>query len=157
LLIGDGHIPKEMTMPQVQKLGLSGGSGGREFSDDAIPSDSKVIEVQVRAGRLIDAVQITHESAGGARHPFPRHGGGGGELYVFTLDSNEYITGISGRYGSRVDSLRIHTNLQTSPLYGGTGGFAEYHYEVPPGTEIVGFYGRSGAVMDAIGVLYRSR
>jgi hypothetical protein len=150
-------MPKEMTMPQVRQVGTAGGSGGREFIDDAIAADSKVVEVQVRAGRRIDAVQITHEIAGGARHPLPQHGGGGGQLFVFTLDSNEYITAISGKSGSRVDSLRIHTNLQTSPLYGGGGGNHDYYYEVQPGEEVIGFYGRSGSEVDAIGVLCRSR
>jgi hypothetical protein len=162
LRIVDGHIPKEMTMPEVQQSFSYGGSGGQEFVDDAIPPGSRVIEVLVRAMRRLDAVQIIYESPDGARHPLPQHGGQGGDLYPpFTLDNDEYITGISGRFGARVDSLRIHTNRQTSILYGGgeggRGGRDDYHIEVPAGHEFVGFYGRSGSEVDRIGVLYRSR
>ena len=150
-------------MPEIQRSDTSyGGSGGREFADDAIPPGSKVVEVQVRAKRRLDAVQITYESPDGARHPLPQHGGNGGESHTYTLDRDEYITGISGRFGARVDSLRIHTSRgQTSPLFGGgddgRGGRDDYSIEVPPGHEIVGFYGRSGSEVDRIGVLYRSR
>ena len=40
---------------------------------------------------------------------------------------------------------------------GGPGGTAEYTYEAPPGFEIVGFYGRSGDLVDAMGVVLRAR
>jgi hypothetical protein len=142
---------------QVYKSGPSGGMGGREFVDDVIPPQSKVVEVRIRATQLLDAVQIVHQTGDGARHEFPAHGGGGGEVRVFLLDEGEYITGISGRCGEFVDSIRIHTNKQTSALYGGTGGPTEYHYEAPQGTEVVGFYGRAAQYVDAIGVVLRKR
>jgi hypothetical protein len=56
-------------------------------------------------------------------------------------------------YGQYVDSIRFHTNLRVSPTYGGSGGGADYYYEAPPGWQIVGFYGRSGAYIDAVGVV----
>lgn len=147
---------KQIKVTEYGSLGPSGGTGGQEFLDQPIPKDSKVIEVKVRSGSLIDAVQIVYESRNG-RHELPKHGGDGGQLNVFPLDQNEYITGLSGRFGSQVDSIRIHTNLQTSPVYGGAGGVAEYHYYAPENTEIIGFYGRSGSLIDAIGVVLRQR
>ena len=119
---------------ETSKCGPSGGYGGSEFADDFIPEGSKVVEVQIRSGSRIDAVQIIHVTSEGIRHPFPKHGGGGGSNQTaFLLDADEYITGISGRYGTKVDSIRIHTNKQTSLLYGGSGGSSEYHYETPEG------------------------
>jgi Jacalin-like lectin domain len=157
LHIVDGHIPKEMTMPEAQRSNAVGGGGGEEFADDALPPGSKVVEVRVRGKQRIDAVQIVYETPDGARHSFPPHGGQGGDLYPpFTLDRDEYITGISGKAGARVDSLRIHTNRQISTLFGGGGG-RDYNIEVPPGHEFVGFHGRAKAEVDRIGVLYRSR
>lgn len=142
---------------QVVTCGPSGGTGGSEFVDDAIPPSSRVIEVRIWAGDYIDALQIVLETSAGARHELPKHGGSGGRLQVFTLDAGEYITGISGRFGSYVDSIRIHTNLQNTRLYGGGGGAADYNYQAPPGTEVVGFSGRAGDYIDAVGVTLRRR
>lgn len=142
---------------EIGRFGPSGGGGGREFVDDAIPQNSKVVEVQVHAGSRVDGVQIIHETREGVRQPLPQHGGNGGSLNVFTLDADEFITGISGRFGSRVDSLQIQTNKQSSIQFGGGGGSIDYHYEAPEGTEIVGFSGRSGSEIDAIGVTLRRR
>jgi len=137
--------------------GYSGGSGGIEFKDYEIPENSTVIEVRIRSGVYIDAIGIVHETADGKRHASTMHGGEGGNLEVFTLDKNDYINGISGRYGTFVDSIRFHTNRKISPTYGGSGGKAEYHYEAPEGTEVVGFYGRSGQLLDAIGIVLTRR
>ncbi|WP_269768037.1 jacalin-like lectin [Burkholderia ubonensis] len=71
-----------------------------------------------------------------------------------SLDDDEYVIGISGRYGDRIDSLRIYTNKKTSNVFGGTGGTQEFGYTAPPGQMIVAFIGRSGAALDAIGVVY---
>jgi hypothetical protein len=83
-----------------------------------------------------------------------QHGGSGGRLSVFSLDPDEYITGISGRYGDTIDSLRIQTNKRASQLYGGGGGNRDYRLEVPRDTQAVGFVGRSGNLVDAIGLIY---
>jgi hypothetical protein len=71
-----------------------------------------------------------------------------------TLDPDEYIVGISGRYGDHIDSLRIYTNKKNSPVLGGTGGSVDFGYTAPQGQMIVGFFGRAGDNLDAIGVLY---
>ena len=144
-------------MPDVYRFGPSGGVGGQVFTDDPkIPSASRVIEVQIWAGSTIEGIRMIHETADGAKRELDWHGGGCGQPRVFTLRSNEYITGISGRCGSLVDSLRIHTQTRQSPEYGRSGG-QEYHYQAPPDTEIVGFYGRSSSIVEAIGVILRRR
>jgi hypothetical protein len=140
---------------EVRRCGPSGGNGGHEFADDAIVPGERVSEVRIRAGRTVDAVQIIHKNASGARHEFSQHGDNGGDLHVFTLDENEFITGISGRFGATVDSISIHTTRQSSPRFGGGGGNADYHYECPEDCEIVGFLGRAGRTLDAIGVIMR--
>lgn len=141
----------------VFKCGYSGGYGGREFSDDALPALSKVVQVKVRHGRSIDAIQIIHETSSGVRHPMSAHGGNGGREEDFLLDDDEFIIGITGRFGNRVDSIQFITNKQRSQMFGGNGGGASYLYEAPDGTEIAGFFGRSGNVIDAIGIILKRR
>jgi hypothetical protein len=70
------------------------------------------------------------------------------------LAPDEYILGISGRFGDHIDSIRIYTNKITSPVFGGNGGTDVFSYTAPEGQMIVGFFGRAGDNLDAIGVLY---
>jgi Jacalin-like lectin domain len=144
-------------MMSVSKCGYSGGTGGQEFSDDALPDSSKVIQVKIRSGELLDAIQIVHETNNGIRHPMPLHGGNGGEQQDFLLDEDEFITGVTGRFGNGVDSIQFITNKQRSSVFGGSGGSATYTYEAPQGTEVVGFFGRSGATIDALGIVLRAK
>ena len=83
-----------------------------------------------------------------------RYGGSGGDRRVFRIDSDEYIVGLSGRYGQYIDSLRIHTNKRNSPIYGGRGGSRAYNIEIASGNYAVGFIGRGGTYLDAIGLTY---
>lgn len=134
--------------------GPSGGHGGKPFIDDNIPQGSRLAEIRIRAGSRLDAIQIVLEASAGDRFAMPAHGGNGGTLEIFTLDSDEFITGISGRYGSKVDCIRIQTNKQSSPTWGGAGGDADFTYLAPSGSAIGGFVGRAGDEIDAIGVLF---
>jgi len=133
---------------------LAGNRGGRAFADPAPPSGARVFEVRIAAGDQIDSVQIEYAMPRGGNSSGPRHGGSGGRVMVFRLDPDEFITGLSGRYGENVDSLRIHTNRRTSELFGGPGGNRDYRIDVPRGNEAVGFAGRAGDGVDAIGLVY---
>lgn len=139
------------------KNGYSGGTGGEEYTDESVESTSSVTQVRIGAGTLIDSIQMVHKLKNGTTHEFPKHGGSGGDPHVVTLNDNEYITKISGKYGSRVDSITIHTNTQDIGPFGGDGGSADYIYEAPDGYEIIGFHCRAGNRVDAIGVVYRKR
>lgn len=141
----------------TRKCGPSGGAGGKEFVDDVLPEDYQVAEVRIYAQERVHAVQIVHETCDGRSHPFPLHGSAAGQLHVVQLDADEFIVGISGRFSTQVDSIRIHTNKQVSPLFGSDCGAGAYVYEAPPGAEIVGFFGRAGDELVAIGVVLRRR
>jgi hypothetical protein len=145
------------SMMVTRKCGPSGGIGGKEFADDILPQDYQVVEVYIYAQEQVYGVQIIHETCEGRRHPFLVHGRTGGELHVLRLDADEFIVSISGQFSTQVDSLRIQTNKKISSLFGGNGGAGAYVYEAPSGTEIVGFYGRAGDTLDAIGVVLRRR
>jgi hypothetical protein len=131
--------------------GPYGGRGGIYF-EDVIPHGANIVELQIRSGAYIDAIQVFYET-GGQRVGLARRGGNGGQLYRFVLQSGEFIRGISGKYGAFVDSLTIHTNLRSSPRYGGIGGAHNFHTMLPSGHVLLGFVGRAGQFVDAIGII----
>jgi len=141
---------------QISSTEVIGGSGGSSFSDSQLQSGALIVEVHIRCGDLVDSVQMTYAGTDGRTFTGPRHGGSGGRDKVFRLDQDEYIIGLSGRYGDAIDSIRIHTNRRVSQLFGGGGGKREYRIEVPNGYQAVGFSGQAGKVIDAIGLTYTS-
>ena len=144
-------------MVENHNNGPSGGTGGTPFVDDVVDDYVRLKEIRIRSGNLIDAIQTVYEKANGDTDEKPKRGGIGGNLNVFTLDDDKFVTGIRGRFGIAVDSLIIVTNKQTSAQFGGVGGGSDYAYNAPDGTEIAGFLGRFGNVIDAIGVVLRKR
>lgn len=141
-------------MSELFKAGPAGGCGGRDFSDDPHGMYGRIKQVTIRSGAYIDAIQIAYENSLGEIIEQPQHGGNGGGKDTFLLDDDEYIIEISGRFGQFVDSLLIETNKRRSCRYGGNGGGAEYSYRAPDGYGIVGFIGRDGDYIDAIGVIF---
>jgi Jacalin-like lectin domain len=146
--------------------GPSGGTGGNSQVTD---SDEGFLEPGTRVARVllshdrphnvVGAIQFTHIRSNGSLLDLPHHGGFGGDQTLIDLERNEHIIKISGKYGQFVNSITIQTdNPARSPIFvGGPGGAGEYTYEVPPGFEIVGFYGRSGDLVDAMGVVLRAK
>lgn len=133
---------------------IAGGTGGNSFQDTSIPPNARISEVRVASGSFVDSVQLEYVLSNGRTATTPLRGGTGGQVNHFRLDADEYVTGISGRYGRNIDSLRIHTNKRTSPVYGGSGGSRDYRIDVPSGNQAVGFVGRAGNYLDAIGLVY---
>lgn len=145
------------TMPgQSNQTQLAGGRGGRPFADQELASGVRISEVIVRAGDAIDGIQAVYALADGSYEDGDQHGGSGGRRYSFRLDSDEYIIGLSGRYGDTIDSIRIITNKRTSQTFGGGGGDRDFRLDVPRGSQAIGFTGRSGDTVDAIGLVYGS-
>ena len=71
-----------------------------------------------------------------------------------SLDRDEYLLGVSGRYGDTIDSIRFFTNKRNSPTWGGNGGNRTFGYNAPSGQMIVALFGRAGTSLDAVGVMY---
>ncbi|XP_040260293.1 horcolin [Aegilops tauschii subsp. strangulata] len=82
-------------------------------------------------------------------------GGTGGTEDTINLDATNYVTEISGTVGKFgtddiVTSLKIVTSKGVTKTYGsGTG--TPFRVPVLDGGKIVGFFGRAGAFLDAIG------
>ena len=81
------------------------------------------------------------------------------------LERDEHITKVTGRFGDVIDFIQISTSKREnalragghlrileprSPIIAGTCTF-----EAPDGTAIVGFFGRAGNLIDALGVILR--
>jgi Jacalin-like lectin domain len=144
--------------------GPSGGTGGNSGDTD---SDEGLLEPGTRVARVelghdvshgaVGRIQFTHLRNNGTILDLPNHGGFGGEQLTFDLDREEHIIKISGTYDKFVRSITVETNNPVKQLtVGNQVGAGKYTYEAPSGFEIVGFYGRSGALVDAIGVVLRA-
>lgn len=140
---------------ELTRLGPVGGEGGKPFDGYTIPDDARLTAIHIYTEWVIDALQFDYawpDREPGGRPPV---GGLGGSHHVFYLDEDEYLTGISGRCGWYIDTIRFHTNKRESPLYGGGGGERDFALHAPPGYEVAGLFGRSDWYMDALGVTLR--
>lgn len=124
-----------------------GGSGGNPFADN-LTEVSQLVRVNIRSGAGVDAIQAVWSTYSGTQVTGPVHGGGGGNPASFNLGPGEFIVRVDGRAGKSIDQLKFTTNLgNTHGPYGGGGGNP---FSIP-NLHIGGFFGRSGARVDAIG------
>ena len=84
---------------QANATDVVGGPGGRAFLDPDVEPGARVVEVQVHSGEFVDSVQLVYMLGDGRTVAGPLHGGPGGQLGVFRLDPDEYLTGASGPRG----------------------------------------------------------
>ncbi|KAH7524141.1 hypothetical protein FEM48_Zijuj06G0087700 [Ziziphus jujuba var. spinosa] len=157
--------PAAQKMPTVSKVpsmvdgvvtyGPWGGSGGYAF-DDGTYTGIKQINVSRNIG--IVYVKVFYDKNGEAV-PAIRHGGTGGfknDKIIFDYP-NEILTHITGSYGPAmymgpnvIKSLTFHTNIRTVGPFGDEQGNS-FSSKLKEG-KIVGFHGKSGLFLDAIGV-----
>jgi len=143
----------ELSIGKRLLIGPFGGTGGRRFQDSPLPDGAKICKVRIRHGSSLNAIGLSYK-LNGQITDLPMHGGNGGTLSEFTIEDDEYITSLSGRYDRVVNSLVIQTNKRTSSQYGGNGGSTDYKLHIQyPKQELVGFLGRSGLLLDAIGIV----
>jgi hypothetical protein len=128
------------------KYGPFGGNGGSPFSIFP-PDGSRIYAMAIRSSGVIHGIVIWYQK--GATIYRVGVGGTGGRYYQQFFTPTERIVRVSGRSGWVVDRLSVRTNFKTF-TYGGTGGNA-FVAEVPPGYQILGFWGRAGIYLDQIG------
>jgi hypothetical protein len=148
MLAGQAYAAEQTT--------VMGGPGGAAFVDRP-PAGARVGAVAIGAGALIDSVRVVYETPDGRRYPSARHGGPGGGPCVIALEPDERILAIRGRYGAYIESIQLITNKGTSRICGGPGGVAEYRIDVPRNHTVIGFTGRAGTYLDAIGLALAPR
>lgn len=136
-----------------------GGRGGTAFLDK-VPVGGRLSKVDIRCGGYIDSIQATY-IVDGAPQLGPQFGGNGGELRTLNIGADEYIESIKARVGEFIDGLQFtlrdtKTNATrvwpgVGQFVGGTGGH-EDEISAAPGMRVVGFWGRCGLYVDALGI-----
>ena len=147
-----------------QPLGVAqspcyGGNGGSPW-DDYNPSHSPAItgvdSIVIYHGNQIDGLQVTYRLANGGTFAAPHHGGTTGDRSSIQLASNDSIVGVEGATNNvLVDQLTFITRNEDGDenRHGPYGKTGDTPFAVE-GKEIVGFFGRSGDLLDGLGVYY---
>jgi Jacalin-like lectin domain len=148
------------------EFGPSGGPGG-SFSfdqvllamDPAVPGqllDIHITKVDIWWGAEINSIKAYYIDSTGNTYTGTRYGtSGGSNMDTYVVPQNEFLTGIKGQSGHRVDAITFMTRNTNSMGYGSGGGGRDYLYTVEFGFEIVGFKVWSGDSIDAIGIYTR--
>jgi hypothetical protein len=125
-----------------------GGAGGAAFADD-LTEVARLSSLTIYYGAWINGIQCNWELVDRSTRKGIIHGSNSGTQppATLTFGSDEYIVGISRRSGAFVDQLVIKTNKGTHGPFGGGGG-APFDLGA---VQALGFFGRSGAYLDAIG------
>ncbi|XP_078150321.1 agglutinin-like [Carex rostrata] len=143
------------TQVLINKIGPCGGTGGtvKHMNVDGI---TRIVKISIRHGGAIDALTVRF-LRNGREESTEQWGRSGGQLTEFTLRDSEYITSVKGHYGEFnfnkwvvVKSLKFETNLGSYGPYGDENGVP---FELSAnGGQIIGFHGRPGEYLDALGV-----
>ncbi|KAM3749713.1 hypothetical protein ACB098_05G208100 [Castanea mollissima] len=148
----------KMALPVPRGPGPWGGHGGMEWDDGVFPA---ICELHLYVGdSVIHAIRVSYQCKDRESVLSPKHGGEGSEpIDPIKLEvSKEFLIRIAGFYGpvERSDSFKalrsitFYTNKAKYGPYGDEIGQA-FTSSVAP-RRVVGFHGRSGAYLDAIGV-----
>lgn len=130
-----------------------GGGGGTPFNQLALLPASRIASVTLQSGTRVDGLSLGF--ANGSSLGI----GGTANASSIALDADEYIKQVTlhkaERNGSdRIFYARIATN-KGKQLVGGTMRTDAVTYTAPDGWYIAGFYGRAGAELDRLGVIYK--
>ncbi|KAL5847639.1 hypothetical protein ACOSQ3_011163 [Xanthoceras sorbifolium] len=136
------------------KKELWGGDGGTEWN---YQPNGPITEIIVSHGYFIDAISFKSVDGEGKVHSSDKYGGDGGTKDIVILINwpREYLIKISGtlttcRGFPSIGSLCFDTNLKKCGPFGHTNG-TPFEFSVKDGV-IVGFHGRFGTYVNAIGV-----
>ena len=145
-------------LPPIKKSAQFGGNGGSAFTDPIethIPPIVRVSKLRIRHGNQVDSIQADYELLGGGCYSGGNHGGTGGSPTEVPFAEGEVIVKMSGKTNN---TLLDQVTFTTTKSNGSTGTYGPYGktgrtaFEVDG--NIVGFFGRSGNLVDALGVFY---
>nr|CAD1841739.1 unnamed protein product [Ananas comosus var. bracteatus] len=130
-----------------------GGDGGKPW-DDGVYSGIK--QVYILRGEFINSIQIEYDRSGQSVWSM-RHGGSGETYHRIKFEyPHEILNCISGYYNNQDDGPKVLKSLTFFSNRGKYGPFGEetgiYFTSATTEGKVVGFHGRSGSYLDAIGV-----
>ncbi|KAK1677527.1 hypothetical protein QYE76_038375 [Lolium multiflorum] len=140
----------------AKKVGPFGGDAGRDFD---IPEQAQRVEsVTIRSGSVIDSIAFSYVDKVGKKQTAGPWGGNGGNEETITFAPTETLTKVYGTTGTFrenivVTSLTFITDLKAYPTFGNALGGTAF---IIPEKEasVLGFFGRAGLWLDAIGAYY---
>ncbi|CUA77094.1 putative protein Mb0912 [Mycobacterium bovis AF2122/97] [Rhizoctonia solani] len=138
----------------LRQSDLYGGPHGTWFNDlPLIPSSPKLSSITLRGANRLDGLTLALTSG----QTFA-HGGSGGDSYLLTLTSGEYITTVKLCWGKKDDSTRnfyakATTNKGSTVQAGKTTNDCAT-VTAPSGFGVVGTFGQDGDEMDQLGFIY---
>ncbi|TVU22011.1 hypothetical protein EJB05_31687, partial [Eragrostis curvula] len=141
------------------KIGPWGGNGG-------MPHDMKVVphrmeSMTVCSDAVVNSLAFSYNDRNGKQQMLGPWGTPGGSSYTIRLGAFEHLKGIIGTFGpfdaagNIITSLTITTNLRRYGPFG-RGGGTEFTVPVEVHGSVVGFFGRAGTYLDALGVYIRT-
>ncbi|WVZ96226.1 hypothetical protein U9M48_041892 [Paspalum notatum var. saurae] len=156
-------------MEGLVKIGPWGGPGGHPFvlaaassssssSGDVVVAPHRLESVVIRCAWAIDAISFTYAGIDGTSRKSGPWGGSGGQKQKVKFGETEVVTEVSGTYGPFdgqacvLRSLTFVTNVGKHGPFGRPGEGTPFSVPVQDGGRVVGFFGRSGYLLDALGV-----
>ncbi|XAR61762.1 hypothetical protein NMG60_11016272, partial [Bertholletia excelsa] len=145
----------------IVSVGQWGGQGVSSWSD--VSADGVVSGITIGYGDIVISLLFHFTSADGQTSDSARHGGTGGEIKKVLFNyPEEYITAITISYGLHegyartplISSLTIKTNTAEYGPFGASGSDTTVTIPIEKGS-VVGFFGRAGAFIDALGIHLR--
>ncbi|KQK02492.1 jacalin-related lectin 3 [Brachypodium distachyon] len=149
-------LPTSSSSPSVVKMGpCGGGPDGDAWDMDVRGGVNRIIKVVVRHEDAVNSISALCLRDDGHEEQTKVWGAAFGKRSEICLDKDEYLTGVKGRYGqfdgwSVIRALTFVSNRRTIGPYGTDEGM-EFELPAAGGGKIVGFHGRSGGLVDAIG------
>jgi hypothetical protein len=144
-----------VTPASVTRSTQVGGGGGSPFDDLASSGYlvGKIKQIKVRSGSRVDRIEVTYDGIQGSPITYAHGGNGGSENPPFILNSDEYVTQISGRSGSRLDQVKFILNSGRESISYGGGGGSPFNLK-KDGSVVKALFGRSGSEIDALGAYF---
>ena len=158
---------KSRRLPDPVTLAIVGGPGGNDFADNP-PFNIRIKRITIYGSALSTGIRTTWEMRMGAINPERSsaiHGGTRTDSQTLRLRDGEYVTSVSGYYrkfqnttSPIITKLKIETNAAQMIQFGiQEEGAIPFHFIIPADSMLVGFKGRAGTLINAIGVVVRRR
>uniref|UniRef100_A0A0D3HNW5 Jacalin-type lectin domain-containing protein n=1 Tax=Oryza barthii TaxID=65489 RepID=A0A0D3HNW5_9ORYZ len=144
----------------LTKFGPWGGSGDMDRDMEVVPH--RLESLTICSADIINSLAFSYNDHNGKQHTVGPWGGDGGAAFTIRLGAFEHIKGLSGTVGSFgmlqnvITSLKFTTNLNRTYGPYGKGGGTPFVVPVEDAASIVGFFGRAGPCVEALGVYIRT-
>lgn len=138
----------------LTKIGPWGGNGGTAQDITEVPR--RLESITVCSGTVVDSIAFSYTDHTGQKRTAGRLGGSGGNPNTIQLASSEFVKEVSGTFATFqgcnvITSLKFVTNVKTYGPFG-QGNGTPFTVPVQDNSSVVGFFGRGGTYLDAVGV-----